>query len=117
MLRGIRGAITVEKNKKAEIVAAASQLLSEMARQNKVSIADVASIIFSATPDLNAEFPAKAVRELGWNSVPRMCAQEINVPDGLKKCIRILMHINTRKNQKRIKHVYLEGASKLRMEG
>jgi len=117
MLRGIRGAITVERNRKADIIAAASQLLSEMARQNKVRMVEVASIIFSATPDLNAEFPAKAVKELGWNSVPRLCAQEINVPEGLKKCIRILMHANTRKHQKQIKHVYLKGAGKLRMEG
>jgi chorismate mutase len=116
MLRGIRGAITAGKNSKTEILSATIRLLAEMIRANKVKAADITSIIFSATPDLNAEFPARAAREIGLNQVPLMCAVEIKVPKSLKKCIRILMHVNTNKKQENIKHIYLEGAKLLRKE-
>jgi len=116
MLRGIRGAITAKKNSKTEILSATIRLLAEMIRLNKLKAADIASIIFSATQDLNAEFPARAAREIGLNQVPLLCVTEIKVKKSLKKCIRILVHVNTNRKQEDMKHIYLEGAKLLRKE-
>ena len=116
MIRGIRGAITVKKNTKEAIVTAAIRLLAEMIRSNKMKVQDIASIIFSSTKDLNAEFPARAARQMGFDLIPLFCAVEIDVPKSLKKCVRVLMHVNTGLKQKDIKHIYLEGAKTLRKE-
>lgn len=116
MLRGIRGAITVKGNNKADILSATEKLLSKMVKENAIKTEDIASVIFTASQDLNAEFPAKAARKNGWEIVPLLCATEINVPHGLKLCIRVLIHLNTDKSQKDIKHVYLDGAKILREE-
>jgi chorismate mutase len=113
-LRGIRGATTVVINSKEEIVNATKELLSKMLEGNKFQTEEIASILFSVTNGLNAEFPAVAARELGWNEVPLLCVQEIDVPGSLTNCIRILLHVNTDKKQKDIKHVYLREAVNLR---
>ena len=113
-LRGIRGAITVSKNSKSEIVSSTLILLRKLFQVNGINIDDVASVIFSVTGDLNAEFPAIAARKLGWLYTPLLCTYEIDVPGSLKKCIRVLMHVNSSKPQSRMKHVYLRGAMKLR---
>jgi len=117
LLRGIRGATTVERNEAAEILAAARELLRIMIAENGVDPADVASAIFTVTADLDAAFPARAARELeGWQAVPLLCATEINVPGSLKKCLRILLHVNTERSQREIRHVYLRGAKQLRAD-
>ena len=113
-LRGIRGAITVKENSKKEIVKATKNLLLTMVSTNKVKKGSVAAAIFSVTKDLNAEFPAVAARDLGWLYSPLLCTNEIDVPGSLKKCVRILLLVNTNKAQKSIKHVYLGDAKKLR---
>jgi chorismate mutase len=113
-LRGIRGAITVSNNKKAEMVAATEALLRKLVAANKIKVADIAAAFFSTTQDLNAEFPAVAARNLGWTYTPLLCTNEINVPGSLKKCIRVLLLVNSAKKQKDIKHVYLGNAKKLR---
>jgi len=115
VLRGIRGATTVERNEASEILAATRELLQLMAEENGLDLDDIASAIFTVTPDLNAAFPAEAARELpGWQSVPLFCATEINVPGSLKKCIRVLLHVNTERSQQEIKHIYLRNARQLR---
>jgi chorismate mutase len=111
---GIRGATTAEENSKHAILSATRELLALMIRQNGVEPRDVASAIFSTTPDLNAEFPALAARQLGWIDVPLLCTHEIGVPGSLPRCIRILIHWNTEKLQQDIVHVYVKGATKLR---
>src|SRR6185437_4255623 len=93
--RGVRGATTVENNTREEVLKSTRQLLALMIRQNGIEARDVASAIFTATTDLNAEFPALAARQLGWLEVPLMCMTEINVPGGLAQCVRILLHWNT----------------------
>lgn len=113
-LRGIRGATTAENNTKQEIGVATKELLSEIISANEVKIEDIASIIFSVTRDLDAEFPAVAARELNWNDTPLLCTYEIDVPGSLQKCIRVLMHVNAEKPQKEMKHVYLKEAVNLR---
>jgi chorismate mutase len=113
-IRGIRGATVIKKNSKADILSATIDLLEQMTSLNNVRVDDIASVIFSVTKDLNAEFPATAARKLGWTMTPLLCSYEINVPGGLKKCIRVLMHVNTNKAQRAIKNVYLGKAKKLR---
>jgi chorismate mutase len=113
--RGIRGAITVSANSKESILAATGKLLVEMARVNKIEIKDIAAIFFTTTPDLNAEFPASATRELGWpSSLALLCGHEMNVPNDLPRCLRILMLVNTEKGSEEITHIYLGEAKKLR---
>jgi len=113
-LRGIRGAITVPKNTREDIISSTKTLLREMVSLNSVRISDIASVIFSVTKDLNAEFPAIAARKLGWKETPLLCTYEVDVKGSLKKCIRVLMHVNSGKEQSAIKHVYLRDAKKLR---
>ena len=115
--RGIRGAIAVPKNTKEAIVAATKELLHNMIKVNDVEISDVACILFTTTPDLNAAFPAAAARELGWTQVPLLCGYEINVPGSLSSCLRILVLFNTNKKNEEIIHVYLGDAVTLRDEG
>lgn len=113
-MRGIRGAITVSENSKPEILSATQELLQKMIQQNTLDISEIASIFFTVTEDLDAEFPAAAARELGFEDTPLLCAREIPVPGSLPKCIRVLIHYNTNKSQKEIKHVYLKQAVTLR---
>jgi chorismate mutase len=113
--RGIRGAITVSANNKESILAATEKLLMKMAQANKVEIKDIAAIFFTTTPDLNAEFPASATRELGWSSnLALLCGHEMNVPADLPRCLRILMLVNTEKRPEEIAHIYLGEAKKLK---
>ncbi len=113
-IRGIRGAISVSKNTKDEIISSTMILLRKMAGLNKIKVEDIASIIFSVTKDLNAGFPAMAARKLGWSGTPLLCTYEVNVPGSLPRCIRVLMHVNSGKTQSSIKNVYLKDAKKLR---
>jgi len=115
--RGIRGAITVPENTKEAIIAATKELLQQMIKINEIEINDVACILFTTTPDLNAAFPAAAARALGWTQVPLLCGHEINVPGSLSGCLRVLVLLNTNKRNEDIVHVYLGGAETLRDEG
>jgi chorismate mutase len=112
--RGVRGATTVEANDRELVLVETRRLLALMIRVNDIHSEDVASIFFSTTRDLNAEFPALAARQLGWIDVPLMCTNEIDVPHGLPLCVRILLHWNTHKSAAEIQHVYLKDAKKLR---
>ena len=113
-LRGIRGATTVGANTRQAILAATDELLRAMIETNGVERDDVASVFFSTTPDLDAEFPAVAARAMGWSRVALMCAHEMDVPGSLPMCLRILMHVNTSKAAEEIEFVYLHGARALR---
>lgn len=114
MIRGVRGATTVEADTRDEILTATRQLLALMIRVNEIRGEDVASALFSVTADLNAEFPALAARQLGWLEVPMLCTHELSVPGSLPKCVRILVHWNTEKTQSQIQHVYIREAVRLR---
>jgi chorismate mutase len=96
-------------------LAATEKLLTEMTQANKIKIEDIAPIFFTTTPDLNAEFPAAATRELGWSSnLALLCGHEMHVSDSLPHCLRILMLVNTEKGLEEIKHVYLGEAKQLK---
>jgi chorismate mutase len=115
MIRGVRGAITVNENDEQQIISATERLLKEAVVANNIAADDVASIFISATDDVDAAFPARALRNLaGWTYVPVMCMQELSVPGSLQMCIRVMIHFNTEKTQEEVKHIYLEGASGLR---
>lgn len=113
-IRGIRGAITVEANEERAILEATRRLLGEIVRANDVDADEIAAVIFTATPDLNAAFPAEAARQLGWQAVPLMSATEMDVPGALPRCVRVLVMWNTPMAQEEIVHVYLDGAETLR---
>jgi len=111
---GIRGAITVVANDSKSIIASTKELLEEMVRANGIETEGIAAIFFTTTPDLNAEFPAAATRELGWTQqLALLCGHEMNVPDSLPRCVRILMLVNTEKKPENISHIYLGEAKTL----
>ncbi|MDA7951592.1 MAG: chorismate mutase [Pirellulaceae bacterium] len=112
--RGIRGATTVEENSSQAILEATRQMLALIIRLNEIKPEEVACAYFTVTKDIDAQFPALAARQLGWNNVPFLCGYEIAVPDSLEKCIRVLIQWNTPKSQKEITHVYLNNAVRLR---
>ncbi len=112
--RGVRGATTVPTDGRDEILTATRQLLALMIRRNEIASIDVASVIFTVTHDLKAEFPALAARQLGWIDVPLLCGYEVSVPGSLPRCIRILIHWNTVKLQSEIQHTYMREATSLR---
>jgi chorismate mutase len=112
--RGIKGATTVERNSREDILNATIELLQRMVDLNQFTPDDVASALFTTTTDLNAEFPAVAARQMGWTDVPLCCAHELDVPGSLRMCLRILLHVNTDKRAQEINHVYIRGAQVLR---
>jgi chorismate mutase len=112
--RGVRGATTADANTSEEILKATRQLLALIIRKNGVRKEDVTSATFSTSPDLNAEFPAMAARQLGWLDVAMMCTHEMDVANSLPLCIRVLIHWNTDKRADEIVHVYLKQAAILR---
>ncbi len=114
MTRGVRGAICASANSREAIFEATRQLLIHMFAKNDIEIADIAAVFITATRDLNADYPAYAVREMGLKLVPLMCATEIDVPGALQRVIRILILVNTDKPQDQIEHLYLGDAARLR---
>lgn len=114
LVRGFRGATTVDANTREEILEATSELLQALLQANDIQHDHVASIIFTTTPDINAEFPAVAARNLGWTDIALMCGHEMSVPGSLQRCVRILMHVNTELAVDQVKHIYLRGAMALR---
>ncbi len=115
-VRGIRGATTVAEDQENEILAATSELLQRIKQENQIDIEDIASILFTTTSDIRSAFPALAARTIGWDRVPLLCFQEIEVPGALPRCIRVLIHVNTDKKQDEIKHIYLKEARQLRRD-
>ncbi|SEN25515.1 chorismate mutase [Paenibacillus sp. OV219] len=114
-VRGIRGAITVEVNEEQPILQATAEMLNLIVSANQVSPEDIASVFVTVTGDLDATFPARAIRAMaGWELVPLMCALEVPVKGSLAMCIRLMVLVNTDKSQQEIEHVYLGGAKALR---
>jgi chorismate mutase len=113
--RGIRGATTPTDNTAAAILEATRELLTQIVEANDgLKPEDIASVFFTTTADLDAEYPALAARQLGWTDVALMCGQEMAVPGALKQCLRVLIHWNTTLRNDEIRHVYLRDAVKLR---
>lgn len=112
--KGIRGAITVDNNSKEDLKSATLELLREIIKKNNVDKNSISHAIFTLTPDLNAEFPAKFARQdFGWENVAMMCFNELDVPNAIEKCLRILIVVNVEEDFEP-EFVYLKGAAKLR---
>jgi len=115
MVRGIRGATTVSRNGEKEILDATGQLMTEIIERNSLQPEQVACVIVTVTQDLDAAFPARAIRAIpGWELVPLMGSVEMDAKGGLPLCVRIMVLANTDKGQEEIRHVYLNGAAVLR---
>lgn len=115
MVRGLRGATTVQQDDEQTVLAATEALVVEMAEANRVSPKDIISVLISTTKDVTSAFPAKAVRTIeGWTYVPVMCTHEMDVPGAMPLCIRALMQVNTDTPQRSVKHIYQNEAVKLR---
>ena len=112
--RGIRGATTARENTEEAILEATTELLQQMIAANDIEAEQIAAATFTTTVDLNAEYPAVAARRLGWVDNALLCGHEMDVPKGLKKVVRALVLINTEKDAKDIKHVYMKEARQLR---
>jgi chorismate mutase len=113
-LRGLRGATTASANTSDAILEATEELLAALRDANGFAPEDIESAIFTSSPDLTADYPARAARRLGWIDVPLLGAAEVTVPGGLPLCIRVLLHFYTTKGQRALKHMYLRDAAKLR---
>lgn len=109
-MKALRGAITAEANTAEAIGAATQELLTCLAGRNALQPAEIVSVFFTVTPDLNASFPARAAREMGWD-VPMLDMLEIDVPDALTRCIRVLIHLEVGRP---VRHAYLREAAALR---
>ncbi|WP_433496879.1 chorismate mutase [Sphaerimonospora sp. CA-214678] len=116
MVRAVRGAIQVDADDRESIVAGTTELVTEVMTRNNLTTDDVISVIFTATPDLTAEFPALAARKLGFHEVPLLCSTEIDVPGALPRVVRLMAHIDTDRPRREIQHVYLRGAVALRVD-
>lgn len=114
--RGIRGATTAVANTAEDILEVTDELLRIVIALNELDPLDVASVVFTTTPDLTATFPALAARDIGWTEVPLLCTHEMAVPGSLQSCVRVLIHVNTTRTAQEIKHVYLKDARALRPE-
>lgn len=115
-LVAMRGATTVEEDTREQILERTSELLTVMISRNEVSPDDIVDIIFTATSDLSADFPAVAARQLGLSRIPLLCSQEIDVDDSIGLCIRVLMHAYSTRTRDEIRHVYLHEARQLRTD-
>jgi chorismate mutase len=113
-LRALRGATTLDRDEEAHAHERVITLLEAMCERNAVDHDDIVSILFTATDDLHATFPAAGARKMGLGDVPLICARELEVVGGTPRCIRVLMHLTTERSRADLRHVYLEGAVSLR---
>jgi chorismate mutase len=113
-LLALRGAITCDENTKSQIDSQTQRLVREMLERNGLEHDDIVSMIFTATEDLTAEFPAAAARAIGLGDVPLLCARELGIDHGMPRCIRVLMHLQVDRTRADLHHVYLDGARTLR---
>ena len=115
-MRALRGATTVERDEPLLIREAVHELLDAMLNDNDLGSMNIVSVVFTATPDLVSEFPAHAARLYGWTNIPLLCAQELPVDGALKRCVRVLIHVESTKARHELKHVYLRAAVLLRQD-
>jgi chorismate mutase len=115
-VRAIRGAVQVDADDRQAILEGTTELVTAVMGRNGLTTDDVISVIFSATPDLSAEFPALAARKLGFGEVPLLCCSEIAVPSAMPRVVRLMMHVETELSRADIQHVYLRGAAALRLD-
>ncbi len=114
MVRGLRGATTVDSDTVEQVTQRSQELILRLMERNDLTEDDIVSVLFTATADVTSVFPATAIREIGFGAVPLLCAAEIAVPGAMPLCIRVLLHVHTTRTREEIHHVYLHGAQGLR---
>jgi chorismate mutase len=114
MVRGLRGATTVDEDTVAQVTDRSQELMREIMAANGLVEDDIVSVLFTTTADVTSIFPATAIREIGFGAVPLLCAAEIAVPGSMPLCIRVLLHVHTTRSRDEMHHVYLHGAQGLR---
>ena len=115
-VRAIRGATTVEQDTRDEVIARTKELVEAVVARNGLAPDDLISILFTATDDIRSAFPAEAAREAGFTHVPLMCARELDIVDGIERCIRVMVHVATEAEPAALRHPYLHGARQLRTD-
>jgi chorismate mutase len=115
-VRAVRGAVQINADERDAILEGTAELVTEVMARNELTPGDVISVLFTATPDLTAEFPALAARKIGFHDVPLMCATEIAVPGAMPRVVRLMAHVETDRPRSAIQHVYLRGAVALRLD-
>ena len=114
MVRGLRGATTVDADTVVQVTERSQELMRELLAKNGLVEDDIVSALFTTTADVTSIFPATAIREIGFGAVPLLCAAEIPVPGSMPRCIRVLLHVYTARARHEMHHVYLHGAQGLR---
>jgi chorismate mutase len=115
-VRAVRGAVQIDADEREAILDGTAELVTEVMTRNELTTDDVISVLFTATPDLTAEFPALAARKIGFHDVPLICASEIDRPGAMPRVIRLMAHVETDRPRSTIQHVYLRGAAALRLD-
>lgn len=115
-VRAVRGAVQLDTDDRAHLLSSVEELVGEVLRQNDLGTEDLISILFTATSDVHAEFPAVAARQLGIGDVPLICAQELDIAGAMPLVIRVMMHVDTPRTRAEVRHVYLRGAAALRRD-
>ena len=115
-VRAVRGATQVDRDDRAEVLDATTELLQAVLAKNDLAPDDLISVVFTATPDVRSEFPAYAARQMGITDVPLLCATEMDVPGAMPRVLRLLAHVETDRPRSDVRHVYLRGAAALRTD-
>lgn len=115
-VRAIRGATTVDADTREQVIERTKELVREVVARNAIDTEDLISILFTATDDISSAFPAEAAREAGFTGVPLMCARELDIVDGIERCIRVMVHVHTERAAAELRHPYLHGARQLRTD-
>ncbi len=117
-IHALRGAITLDSDSREEVLVRTAQMLGELMARNELSTDDIVSLLFTATEDVTAEFPAAAVRQAGISDVPMMCARELGIvgESNIPLCVRVMAHVYTDKPRTELRHAYLRGARQLRSD-
>src|ERR1700678_3995107 len=103
-VRAVRGAVQIETDHRDAILEGTAELVTEVMARNDLTTDDVISVLFTATPDLTAEFPALAARKIGFHDVPLICASEIAVPGAMPRVVRLMAHVDTDRPRAAIQH-------------
>ncbi|TQS42550.1 chorismate mutase [Cryptosporangium phraense] len=115
-VRALRGAIQIDENSRDAILEGTTELINAVMDRNTITTDDLISVIFTATPDLDAEFPAYAARQLGFTDVPLLCTTEIGVPGAMPRVLRLMAHAEIDRPRSELHHCYLRGAAALRRD-
>jgi len=115
-VRAVRGATTVDADTRTQVIDRTRELVAAALERNGLQADDLISILFTATDDVRSAFPAEAAREAGLTQVPLMCARELDVVDGVERCIRVMLHVWTERDASELRHPYLHGARQLRTD-